>query len=94
MTAQRGVRYPEHEHVVRPVELHLVGPRAVAEGEIAGGERGLAAVLPVQAATVHLQVQEEHRSAGARDMQPGVPDELCFGEDLGDGHVTDPAPDQ
>ena len=78
--------------MIRPVELDLVGPGAVAEREIAGGERGLAAVLAVQAPPIYLQVEEEHRCAGARDVQSRMPDQLRLGEHLSDGQFADPAP--
>ena len=39
-------------------------------------------------------MEEEHRCAGARYMQPRMPDQLRLGEDLRDRHVADPTPDQ
>ena len=91
MATQRAFRNAEHEHVVRAFELHFVRARVVAKGEVAGVQQRFASVLPVHAAAVELQVQEEHGRASAGHMSAGMAHPLRFGIGFGNAEFAEAA---
>ena len=72
-----------------PVNIDFVAAGAVAEREVARAQERLAAVLTADAFALQLQLQEEHRVRGARDMRARVAHDLRVGIHLGEAHVAD-----
>ena len=71
------------------LEENLVGTRRVAQCEVARSQARLTSILAADAFAFEHHVNEEHRDARARHVQPRMANCLGIGIDLGDGHLPE-----